>query len=183
LGSGPLGTRNIMNHPFFAGFDWDKLYNRQIEPPFKPHLRHIMDTKFFSEEFTGEPVKDTFVDSNISTTHQAAFAGFSWHPPNEFLEKANNSNDAGIPDYAKKRRSRRVTGLKLNGPASSMQLIGRESPASGGDAASPLIILLVINQVVVGVVVMDIHRVQAVQAFCQMWEIWHPVGIQILYLI
>jgi hypothetical protein len=38
LGSGLYGTQNIKNHPFFAKVNWDKLYKRQIEPPYKPHL-------------------------------------------------------------------------------------------------------------------------------------------------
>jgi hypothetical protein len=32
--------------------------------------RNITDTRFFSEEFTGEPVKDSYVDSHISKTYQ-----------------------------------------------------------------------------------------------------------------
>jgi len=38
LGSGVCGTQNIKNHPFFASVNWTKLYKRQIEPPYKPHL-------------------------------------------------------------------------------------------------------------------------------------------------
>ncbi len=67
--------------------------------------RHITDTRFFSEEFTGESVKDSYVDSHLSKTFQDAFAGFSWQAPNEYLD---NSADR-IPEYAIKRRSRRAS--------------------------------------------------------------------------
>ena len=40
-----LGTANdadeIVNHPFFADIDWDKLMNKQIDAPFKPDMDHI----------------------------------------------------------------------------------------------------------------------------------------------
>ncbi len=28
----------IRSHPFFWEIDWDKLDNKQLEPPFKPHV-------------------------------------------------------------------------------------------------------------------------------------------------
>jgi serine/threonine protein kinase len=103
LGSGLYGTQNIKNHPFFAKVNWDKLYKRQIEPPYKPHLRNITDTRFFSEEFTGEPVKDSYVDSHISKTYQDAFVGFSWQNASEYLDNYPKN----LPEYAIKRRTRR----------------------------------------------------------------------------
>jgi serine/threonine protein kinase len=33
LGSGPLGTAEIKDHPFFAGIDWDMVLRRQLRPP------------------------------------------------------------------------------------------------------------------------------------------------------
>ena len=33
LGSGPLGTAEIKDHPFFAGIDWDAVLRRQLRPP------------------------------------------------------------------------------------------------------------------------------------------------------
>ncbi|KAL6069364.1 Serine/threonine-protein kinase [Balamuthia mandrillaris] len=38
LGTGAHGTDDIMNHPFFKNVNWEDLYNRRVEPPFKPHL-------------------------------------------------------------------------------------------------------------------------------------------------
>ena len=36
LGSGPEGTEEIKTHAFFKSVDWIKLYNKEIEPPYKP---------------------------------------------------------------------------------------------------------------------------------------------------
>jgi len=109
LGSGVCGTQNIKNHPFFASVNWTKLYKRQIEPPYKPHLRTITDTCFFSEEFTGEPVKDSYVDSYLSKTCQNQFEGFSWQNASEFLEH----HAKNLPEYAAKRRTRRCPSSSL----------------------------------------------------------------------
>lgn len=32
----PSATQEIKTHPFFAGFSWDGLLARQLEPPYKP---------------------------------------------------------------------------------------------------------------------------------------------------
>jgi p90 ribosomal S6 kinase len=51
LGAGPDGFRNIQKHPFFESIDWDKLYKKQIEPPFIPPI-HSDFAHYFDKEFT-----------------------------------------------------------------------------------------------------------------------------------
>lgn len=36
LGAGPAGLRNLKNHPFFAGVNWEKLEQKHVEPPHEP---------------------------------------------------------------------------------------------------------------------------------------------------
>nr|4EL9_A Chain A, Ribosomal protein S6 kinase alpha-3 [Mus musculus]4GUE_A Chain A, Ribosomal protein S6 kinase alpha-3 [Mus musculus]8EQ5_A Chain A, Ribosomal protein S6 kinase alpha-3 [Homo sapiens] len=36
LGAGPDGVEEIKRHSFFSTIDWNKLYRREIHPPFKP---------------------------------------------------------------------------------------------------------------------------------------------------
>lgn len=55
-----LGTDcmdEIKSHPFFATVDWDKLYHKQIEPPFKPAVSRADDAYYFDTEFTSKTPK------------------------------------------------------------------------------------------------------------------------------
>ena len=49
---GPGGVEELKAHQFFAGIDWVKLYNREIQPPFKPAVAKADDTFYFDQEFT-----------------------------------------------------------------------------------------------------------------------------------
>ena len=40
-------ARELMQHPFFAGVEWDALLQKQIPPPFKPRLKNESDTSNF----------------------------------------------------------------------------------------------------------------------------------------
>ncbi|KAI8823050.1 kinase-like domain-containing protein [Fimicolochytrium jonesii] len=44
----------IRKHPFFAGVDWRKLFDLEVEVPFKPELTGDYDVSFFEAEFTEE---------------------------------------------------------------------------------------------------------------------------------
>ncbi|KAI9137183.1 kinase-like domain-containing protein [Paraphysoderma sedebokerense] len=56
LGSGPWGSKEIQDHPFFEGLDWNKLFKCEIEPHWKPDIDNDFDTKYFAEEFTNEGI-------------------------------------------------------------------------------------------------------------------------------
>ncbi|XP_022083041.1 RAC-gamma serine/threonine-protein kinase-like isoform X2 [Acanthaster planci] len=68
LGGGPQDAQEIMEHPFFASINWEDLYNKKIEPPFKPSVKSETDTRYFDEEFTAEPVELTPPDENKLST-------------------------------------------------------------------------------------------------------------------
>jgi protein-serine/threonine kinase len=38
IGCGPSGAQEIINHPWFAGVDWNLIYQKTIKPPFVPKI-------------------------------------------------------------------------------------------------------------------------------------------------
>lgn len=43
--------------------DWDLLYRKEVDPPFKPRVKHEMDTKFISKNCNNLVAKDTICES------------------------------------------------------------------------------------------------------------------------
>lgn len=69
----------VKAHPFFAGIDWDRLYDKDITPPFKPDVRSKEDISQIDTMFTSEAAVDSLVEASaISTTADAAFDGFTF---------------------------------------------------------------------------------------------------------
>ena len=56
LGNGVNGVENIKSHEYFKDVDWNKYYNKEIEPPFIPKLDSDEDLKYFDKMFTDEPI-------------------------------------------------------------------------------------------------------------------------------
>uniref|UniRef100_A0A1I7YWD2 non-specific serine/threonine protein kinase n=1 Tax=Steinernema glaseri TaxID=37863 RepID=A0A1I7YWD2_9BILA len=56
LGGGREDALEVKRTAFFAPIDWDKLYRKEIEPPFKPQISSMTDTSYFDQEFTSEQV-------------------------------------------------------------------------------------------------------------------------------
>lgn len=52
LGSGPTDAQEIMSQPFFRNINWDDIYHKRVEPPFKPSIKNATDTSNFDPEFT-----------------------------------------------------------------------------------------------------------------------------------
>ncbi|KAG4058296.1 hypothetical protein PC123_g6717 [Phytophthora cactorum] len=62
LGSGPTGDREIFDHPFFAGVNWEKLKARELSPPFQPKIKKdpsgVPDTSNFPQAFTDQEISE-----------------------------------------------------------------------------------------------------------------------------
>ncbi|QDZ20511.1 cGMP-dependent protein kinase [Chloropicon primus] len=63
LGCGRNGIKEIMQHPWFRGFDWAKLERRKMTPPIKPQMADEFDLSNFEEveddsEYTRLAVKE-----------------------------------------------------------------------------------------------------------------------------
>lgn len=59
LGGGPGDSADIKAHPFFSTINWEDLVNKKCRPPFKPQIADETDTRYFEQQFTGEPVELT----------------------------------------------------------------------------------------------------------------------------
>uniref|UniRef100_A0A8C0F783 non-specific serine/threonine protein kinase n=1 Tax=Bubo bubo TaxID=30461 RepID=A0A8C0F783_BUBBB len=77
LGAGFDGVEEIKRHPFFVTIDWNKLYRKEIKPPFKPAVGRPEDTFHFDPEFTSRtPTDSPGVPPSANAHH--LFRGFSF---------------------------------------------------------------------------------------------------------
>uniref|UniRef100_A0A8D3BUQ8 Ribosomal protein S6 kinase n=1 Tax=Scophthalmus maximus TaxID=52904 RepID=A0A8D3BUQ8_SCOMX len=77
LGAGPDGVEEIKRHQFFSTIDWNKLFRREIPPPFKPAAGRPDDTFYFDPEFTAKTPRDSPGVPPSANAHQL-FRGFSF---------------------------------------------------------------------------------------------------------
>ncbi|KAH6912912.1 AGC/Akt protein kinase [Coprinopsis sp. MPI-PUGE-AT-0042] len=81
---GVRGADDIKRHPFFTNhIDFALLAGKRIRPPFKPSVVSPVDVSNFDTVFTEEAPIDSYVEnSNLSSTVQAQFSGFSFNGTN-----------------------------------------------------------------------------------------------------
>uniref|UniRef100_A0A5F4WF77 non-specific serine/threonine protein kinase n=1 Tax=Callithrix jacchus TaxID=9483 RepID=A0A5F4WF77_CALJA len=85
LGAGIDGVEEIKRHPFFVTIDWNKLYRKEIKPPFKPAVGRPEDTFHFDPEFTARtPTDSPGVPPSANAHH--LFRGFSFVASNLIQE-------------------------------------------------------------------------------------------------
>jgi len=80
LGSGPRDIDEIKEQQFFSDYiDWDLLYRKEITPHYRPTVKNgDMDTSNFDNQFTNEPVVDSYVPAANLGGDQ--FGGFTFAP-------------------------------------------------------------------------------------------------------
>eukprot|EP00055_Hartaetosiga_balthica_P004416 m.11506 g.11506 ORF g.11506 m.11506 type:complete len:467 (+) comp3850_c0_seq1:78-1478(+) len=76
LGGGPNDFQDVKAHRFFKPIDFTKLYNREIEPPFKPQIKDDEDTSNFDEMFTSEKPTISPTEQSVMDSTDDAFSNF-----------------------------------------------------------------------------------------------------------
>ncbi|ESO10538.1 hypothetical protein HELRODRAFT_96872, partial [Helobdella robusta] len=80
-GYGPNGIEEIKKQPFFSTINWEKLFMKQVSPPFKPMLNRAGDESFyFDKAFTSKTPKDSPGVPPSANAHEL-FRGFSYVAP------------------------------------------------------------------------------------------------------
>eukprot|EP01083_Nonionella_stella_P261025 889321_1 len=88
LGSGKGSFNDIQKHPFFNNINWNKLYNREINAPYKPNVKGNDKSvpQCFDDIFLNETPKDTPAVAptlKVNDKHDGKpFVGFSYKPQN-----------------------------------------------------------------------------------------------------
>ncbi|XP_021950827.1 protein kinase C, brain isozyme isoform X6 [Folsomia candida] len=76
------GENNVRVHPFFRRIDWERIENREVQPPFKPRIKHRKDVSNFDKQFTLEKLELTPTDKLfMMNLDQTEFQGFSFLNP------------------------------------------------------------------------------------------------------
>ncbi|XP_031640848.1 putative protein kinase C delta type homolog isoform X2 [Contarinia nasturtii] len=82
LGSPTSPHGEITENVFFHEIDWKKLERRQLESPFKPEIKHPLDTHYFDRAYTREKVRLPSIIDQIKPWDQEKFKEFSYTNPN-----------------------------------------------------------------------------------------------------
>ena len=67
---------DLKSHPFFGGFDWDKVYHKGYKPNFIPQIKDPLNPTNFDPEFTSEIAADSFVQPAMGD--DGTVQGFSY---------------------------------------------------------------------------------------------------------
>ncbi|KAK2149406.1 hypothetical protein LSH36_454g07036 [Paralvinella palmiformis] len=83
LGCSPTGLKDIKDHTFFRRIQWDKIENRQVQPPYIPKITNPRKAEHFDRMFTRVPVRLTPIDEAIIQMNARGdeFDGFTYLNP------------------------------------------------------------------------------------------------------
>ncbi|XP_032880926.1 ribosomal protein S6 kinase alpha-2 isoform X2 [Amblyraja radiata] len=98
LGAGSDGVEEIKRHNYFGTIDWNKLYRKEIKPPFKPAVGRPEDTFHFDPEFTSRTPTDSPGVPPSANAHQL-FRGFSFVATNLGQEQTQ-ANSRQLIDHS-----------------------------------------------------------------------------------
>uniref|UniRef100_A0A8R1TQR8 non-specific serine/threonine protein kinase n=1 Tax=Onchocerca volvulus TaxID=6282 RepID=A0A8R1TQR8_ONCVO len=91
LGCSADDVKQIKSHKFFDTINWEKLYNREVQPPFRPLCTPSNHTRCFGSEFTKKTPNDSPALPPSAATHEL-FRGFSYVAPSVLSNDKPNSS-------------------------------------------------------------------------------------------
>ncbi|CAF4269914.1 unnamed protein product [Rotaria socialis] len=94
LGSGPEDAETIKSHSFFGHLNWNEVYAKRYEPPYKPILKSEDDVSQFDTKFTKQTPVDSPDDNMLSESANQVFLGFTYVAPSiiEDMSRLDFSN-------------------------------------------------------------------------------------------
>ena len=99
LGGGKEDASAIKVHPFFKDVEWDKYWNREVDPPFVPDLEDELDLKYFDKMFTDEPVNSDRPTVQSRPREHSNYKGFTYITNSikkEIMEKKDSFEDKDV---------------------------------------------------------------------------------------
>lgn len=90
----------IINHEWFKGFNWVKLLDKQLEPPYKPFQDEQEWIKNFDPSFTQQNPTDSIchIDPELFEEFQKEFEDFDFEPE-EFAQESESDESEEEPNY------------------------------------------------------------------------------------
>ncbi|CAI5504808.1 unnamed protein product [Closterium sp. Naga37s-1] len=92
LGAGPTDAAEIMRHEFFRGMDWDRLYAREVPPPFVPSSKGMEDVSNFDKSFTGLHISDPLEPPSAAAAPTDNHHGNCATKPTNYTAKAGQTS-------------------------------------------------------------------------------------------
>lgn len=86
LGCNQKGEDEVRSHGFFRRIDWEKLENREVQPPFKPKISNPRSGENFDPVFRNAKMDFTPMDKNVleqmdpEAFHHFSYANKGYHP-------------------------------------------------------------------------------------------------------
>lgn len=80
------GISEIINHPWFKGFSWEKLRRKELEPPFVPNVREVFDYLRSISEDSTHNTEVAEVDLDQKATLEL-FSGYAFNNSESFVRR------------------------------------------------------------------------------------------------
>ena len=78
LGSGPGDVKELERSAYFAALSFDKVFNKEYTPIYKPNVVGETDVANFDPQFTAEAAVDSVIDNSALAGQPNQFEGFTY---------------------------------------------------------------------------------------------------------